>query len=153
MNDLERLSAIEEIKQAKARYFRAIDTRDIEMARNIMAEDCVLDYRGSCTDPATGRNFVPDTDSVVHGRNAWSTDALIQAGIVSVHQGHNCEITFDSDTTASVIWSMTDRLYMPAGAAFTLMTGYGHYHETYEKIGRAWKLKTLRLTRLRVELS
>lgn len=153
MNELERLCAIDELKQAKARYFRAVDTRDVELGRSLMAEDFIGDYRGSCTDPTTGRNFVPDTDSVVRGRDAWSTDALTKANIVSVHQGHNCEITFDSNTLARVIWSMTDRLYMPPGAAFSQMTGYGHYHETYEKIGGAWKLKTLRLTRLRVEIS
>lgn len=31
------------------------------------------------------------------------------------------------------------------------MTGYGHYHETYEKIGGSWKIKTMRITRIRVE--
>jgi len=31
------------------------------------------------------------------------------------------------------------------------LTGYGHYHETYEKIGDDWKIKTTRITRIRVE--
>jgi hypothetical protein len=46
---------------------------------------------------------------------------------------------------------MTDRLYMPEGAAFSVMTGYGHYHETYEKTDATWKIKTLRVTRIRIE--
>lgn len=74
-------------------------------------------------------------------------------GIVSVHQGHHCEIELTSDTTAQGIWSMTDRLYMPEGAPFSVMTGYGNYHETYERTGATWKIKTLRLTRIRVEAS
>ena len=46
---------------------------------------------------------------------------------------------------------MTDRLYMPEGAPYACMTGFGYYHETYEKIGGSWLLKTLRIERLRVE--
>jgi len=74
-------------------------------------------------------------------------------GIVSVHQGHNFELEFTSDTTAKGIWSMTDRLYFPPGAEFALMTGYGHYQETYEKVSQRWMLRTTRITRIRVEAS
>lgn len=71
-------------------------------------------------------------------------------GIVSVYQGHHCEMELTSDTTAQAVWSMTDRLYMPESAPFSVMTGYGYYHETYEKMDATWKIKTLRLTRIRV---
>lgn len=151
MNDVERLSAIEEIRQVKARYFRGVDTGDAELVRSILAEDCVLDYRGCCTDPATGRDFLPAMNIVMRGRRAWSSAGLSSAGIVSVHHGHDCEITFGGDTNASAIWPMTDRLFMPAGAPFSVMTGYGYYHETYEKAHGAWKIKTLRIERIRVE--
>ena len=29
--------------------------------------------------------------------------------------------------------------------------GYGHYHETYEKVDGRWYIKTLKLTRIRVD--
>jgi hypothetical protein len=151
MNEMERLSAIEEIKQVKARYFRGIDTSDAELVRGILAEDCVLDYIGCCTDPATGRDFLPAMNVVMRGSASWSSEGFAKAGIVSVHQGHNCEVTFTSDSSATVIWSMTDRLFMPPGAPFSQMTGYGYYHETYEKIDGHWKIKTLRESRIRVE--
>jgi hypothetical protein len=151
MNDIERLTAIAEIKQAKACYFRGVDTSDGDLVRSILAEDCVLDYRGCCTDPKTGRDFLPAMNVVMRGAASWSSDGLASIGIVSVHQGHNCEITFTSETTADVIWSMTDRLFMPPGAPFSCMTGHGHYHEKYEKTGGRWKIKTLRISRLRVE--
>jgi hypothetical protein len=32
------------------------------------------------------------------------------------------------------------------------MRGYGHYHETYEKQGRRWRIKTSKLTRLREDI-
>jgi len=151
MNDLDRLVAIEQIKQLRAKYFRGLDSGDAELVKSILAEDCVLDYRGCCTDPATGKDFIPGMNIVLEGRDSWRSDGMSALGIVSVHQGHTCEIAFTSDTTANGIWSMTDRLYFPAGSEFSLMTGYGHYLETYEKIGDDWKLKTTHITRIRVE--
>lgn len=151
MNDLERLVAIEEIKQLRAKYFRGVDSCDAELVKSILAEDCVLDYMGCCTDPATGRDFIPAMNVVLQGRDAWRSDGMSALGIVSVHQGHTCEIEFTSDTTARGIWSMTDRLYFPPGGEFSLMTGYGHYNETYEKTDDGWKLKTTHITRIRVE--
>jgi hypothetical protein len=151
MTELERLTAIDEIKRVKACYFRAVDSGDAELLRGLLAEDCVLDYRGSCTDPATGRDFLPGVNMVVNGRASFPNGGLASMGIVSVHQGHHCEIELTGETTAQAIWSMTDRLYMPDGAPFSLMTGYGHYHETYAKTGATWKIKTLRLTRIRID--
>ena len=153
MNEVERLTAIDEIKQIKARYFRGVDTGDAELVRGILADDCVLDYMGCCTDPATGRDFLPAMNIVMRGSASWSSAGLSSAGIVSAHHGHNCEITLTSDRSASAIWSMTDHLFMPTGAPFSVMTGYGYYHETYEKTGGAWKVKTLRIQRIRVETS
>jgi hypothetical protein len=88
---------------------------------------------------------------VMRGNAGWSSTGLRSAGIVSVHHSHNGEIEVTGESTARAIWSMTGRLFMPAGGAYAVMTGYGYYHETYEKIGRAWKIKTLRIERIRVE--
>jgi hypothetical protein len=153
MTEAEHLGAIEAIKQAKARYFRGVDTADAELVRGILASDCVLDYRGGCTDPATGKDFLPAMNVVLRGSAAWSAAGLAKAGIVSVHQGHHCEIELSSDTSAYGIWSMSDRLFMPPGAPYSVMTGYGYYHETYEKQDGSWKIKTLRISRIRVQAS
>jgi hypothetical protein len=32
------------------------------------------------------------------------------------------------------------------------LAGYGHYHETYEKVEGAWRIKTSTLTRLREDV-
>jgi SnoaL-like domain len=152
MNDIQRLLAAEEIRQLKGRYFRGVDSNDGDLVRSLLAEDCVLDYMGCCTDPATKRDFIPAMNVILRGRSSWKSDGMSRLGIVSVHQGHNFELEFTSDTTANGIWSMTDRLYFPPGGAFSLMTGYGYYLETYEKSDRCWLLKTTRITRLRVEV-
>ncbi len=151
MRDSERLAAIEEIKQVKAKYFRGVDTGDGDLVRSILAEDCVLDYMGGCTDPATGIDYAPSTNTILRGREAWPAGQRVNIGMVSVHQGHTVEIEVTSDSTASAIWSMTDRWYFPPGAGYSTITGYGHYHETYENVDGSWKIKTTRLTRLRVE--
>ena len=147
----ERLAAIEEIKQVKARYFRGIDSGDGALVRSILAEDCVLDYTGCCTDPASGRDFLPAMNVVMRGRASWASAGLRALGIVSVHHGHNCEIALTGEDAASAVWSMTDRLFMPAGGPYSVMTGYGYYHETYERAEGAWRIKTLRIERIRVE--
>jgi hypothetical protein len=151
MTEADKLSAIEEIKRVKARYFRGVDTGDGDLVRSILAEDCELDYIGCCTDPKTGRDFMPAMNVVLRGRDKWVSDAFKKAGIVSVHQGYNPDIEILSATTARGTWSMTDRLYMPPGAPFSAMIGYGYYHETYVKEASGWKIQTTRIERLRVE--
>ena len=154
MNDVSRLVAIEDIKALKARYFRGVDTRDWALLADVMAEDIIVDYRGTATDPATGINFAPDaTGSTLQGRTAV-IEGLRKSldGIVSAHQGYLPEIEILSDTIASGVWAMYDVLRFPPGAPIAELFGYGHYHETYEKIDGRWRIKTLRLPRLRVDV-
>jgi hypothetical protein len=68
--------------------------------------------------------------------------------VVTVHHGHTPEIELTSATTARGIWAMEDMLRWPDGRE---MHGYGHYHETYELVEDAWRIKTSTLTRLRVD--
>lgn len=154
MDQLSRLIAIEDIKQLKARYFRAVDTKDRALLRSVFVDDAMADYRGSATDPRTGINAIPDnTETVVRGVDAI-TDGIIAAvtPLVTVHHGHIAEIEIRSDTEASAIFPMVDRLLMPEDAPIVSMDGWGHYHETYRKEGGEWKIATLRLSRLRVDV-
>jgi len=72
--------------------------------------------------------------------------------VVTVHHGHMPEIEITSPTTARGIWAMEDMLRWPAGAPMREMHGYGHYHETYEKVDGRWRIKTIQLSRLRVDV-
>lgn len=149
MSEAERLAAIEEIKQLKAKYWRGVDSCDGTLVRSILADDCELDFRGCCTDPSSGVDHLPAMNAVLRGRDAWISDAL--AGMVTVHQGHQSEIEITGETTATGDWSFTDRFFMPEGAPFARLVGYGNYHDTYEKIEGRWLLKTTRISRLWVE--
>ncbi|MCB2080506.1 MAG: nuclear transport factor 2 family protein [Novosphingobium sp.] len=153
MTEAEKVAAIEEIRQLKAKYWRGVDMVDGDLVRSILAEDCVLDYHGCMTDPVTGVDFMPQMNMTMTGRDSWQTGNLEKARAVTVHQGHQHEIELTSDTSATGIWVFTDRFFMPEGAPFSRLTGYGHYFETYEKVGEKWLLKTTRITRLWVEAS
>jgi hypothetical protein len=149
MTESERLAAVEEIKQLKAKSWRGVDSGDGALVRSILAKDCVLDYMGCCTDPKTGTDHLPAMNLVLRGRDSWISDALSE--MVTVHQGHQCEIEVTGDDTATGNWSFTDRFFMPAGAPFSRLVGYGNYHDTYERIAGKWLLKTTRISRLWVE--
>ena len=142
----ERLSAIEEISQLKARYFRYLDTKDWAGFEHLFSPEAIFDMRN-------GRGTDLDPDSIVRGAPAirkFVSDAV--AHLVTVHHGHTPEIEVLDADHAHAIWPMHDVLIAPDGiqAPFKRLEGYGHYHETYERMDGRWLIQTLRLTRLHV---
>lgn len=147
MDTLERLHAIEEIKRLKACYFRCLDTKDWEGFAGVFAPDAVMDMSSEMRDRRT------EGEGITTGNRAIA--AFVRGAVddvVTVHHGHTPDIELTSTTTATGIWAMEDKLRWPEGSPIKSMHGYGHYHETYEKVGGAWKIKTLALSRLRVDV-
>jgi hypothetical protein len=141
MATLEELSAVEEIKRLKARYFRCMDTKAWDGFEGVFAPDATMDTTQEA----------PDLE-VVHG--SQNIRRFVQGSVdpvVTVHHGHMPEIEITSPTTARGVWAMQDFLQMPEGSPLGMksMTGWGHYTETYEVVDGAWRIKTLVLTRLR----
>jgi hypothetical protein len=153
MTETERLAAIEAIRILKAKYWRGVDTVDGELVRSILHPECVLDCMGCCTDPASGVDHMPQMNIVMRGRESWQTGNLEHPRLITVHHGHQHEIAVTSPTEAKGVWAFTDRFFMPPGSSFSRLTGYGHYHDTYEKLDGQWLLKTMHFTRLWVETS
>ncbi len=152
MNDIERIAAIQAIKQLKARYFRAADTKDMPLMATVLAQDCELDFAGACKDPVTGIDLLPDvTEGAIRSRDEAIEKFSHGEGVVTVHHGHTCEIELQGPDRASAIWAMTDHLYFSPESPVEMLTGHGHYYETYARIDGTWRIKTLRLTRIRVE--
>jgi SnoaL-like domain len=142
MNDTERLLAIHDISHLKARYFRCMDTKDWAGFEAVFAADAVADYT------PTGGN-----QSEWMATGAANIVGLVKRAVapaITVHHGHMPEIEVSSPTTATGIWAMEDSIWWTAGSRRQTLHGLGHYHETYEKIGDRWLIKTLKLTRLRV---
>ncbi|HEX4015117.1 MAG TPA: nuclear transport factor 2 family protein [Frankiaceae bacterium] len=131
---------VEAIKQLKARYFRLMDTKDWDAMAQVFAPDVEIDMTG-------------EDGTVHHGVDDFMP--YLRANIelvITVHHGHMPEITLLSETTARGIWAMEDKLWWPEGSPLVHLHGYGHYHETYEKTGGQWRIKTLTLTRLHRQL-
>jgi hypothetical protein len=148
VNDIERLSANLEICALKARYFRTIDEKDWAEHEAVLAPDLVADFRASAGDKNDAQ--------LTHGAAAYVAKlAPILEHVVTVHHGHTPEITILSDTEATGIWAMEDKLWVKPGSAlpFAFMHGYGHYHEHYVRIDGARRIKPVRLTRLRVDVA
>jgi uncharacterized protein (TIGR02246 family) len=128
---------LEAIRQLKARYFRTMDTRDWAGMRQVFTDDVIVDTS------AAGGRLVNGADNFM----AFLQEAL--SGAVTVHQGHMPEIQLTSPRTAKGIWALNDIVIWPNG---TRLDGYGHYHETYEKVGGEWRIKSSTLTRLHMDL-
>ena len=147
LDDAAAVAAILEIQALKARYFRCMDTKDWDGFAAVFASDGVMDMRSEMPPPDD-----PDA-GLTRGNEAIAEFVRSQIGdVVTVHHGHTPEIELTSPTTARGVWAMEDHLWWPEGAPFSRMHGYGHYHETYERIDGEWRIKTLRLTRLRIDI-
>lgn len=150
MTDTERLLAIEEIKSLKARYFRTMDTKDWAGLGTVFAPDSVFDFREATRDPTNPDASLPVTEPVEGGEAIVAAISAALEGINSVHHGHMPEIEIMSATTAKALWPMEDVIRAVDGERDFAFKGYGHYHETYERIDGEWRIKTSKLTRLRV---
>jgi hypothetical protein len=137
MDTSERLAAIEAIRQLKARYFRTMDTKDWDGMRQVFTDDVVVD-----TTQDAGGEAIEGAEVFM----AFLRDVI--GDVITTPHGHMPEITITSPSTATGIWAMEDLLRWPDG---TEMNGFGHYHETYELVDGEWRIKTLVLTRLRVD--
>ena len=128
---------VEEIKKLKARYFRALDTKDWELYRSVFAVDAVVDLRGA-------------GGELHQGIEAFMAYAKSLTIVQSVHHGHMPEIDLTGPTTATGVWALEDYNIWEDGSQ---NHGWGHYLETYEKVAERWCIKTMKLSYLRVERS
>jgi hypothetical protein len=154
MTPLERLLAIEEIRQLKARYFRCVDSKDWDGLAALFAPDACFDRRGAVNlfDP-WNRTFTPplaEEPDVRVGREAIVR--MVREAVEhlhTVHHGHIPEIEILDERTARGLWPMEDELRDRERRL--VLRGRGHYHETYERLPAGWAIKTTRITRLALE--
>jgi hypothetical protein len=142
MDCRDELYAIEAIKHVKARYWRAVDTKDAALLRSVFCDPCLIDFRGSVGGESTDAQLWRNPDR-------FCADMMASTiGIVSAHHGFPPEITILSDDEASAIWPMEDLLWNGNSSAllpFRRFHGWGHYHDAYRKTagaGRSRKRKS-----------
>ena len=142
MDRLDRLEAIEDIRNLKARYFRLMDTKQWDALKAVFTGDLKV--------------VTPEGAIYVEGGEAYAASlrhSLEHA--VSCHQGLAGEIEIGADGTATGIWAMQDVIEWPDAhprTGWKSILGRGHYHETYRREGGEWRIATLMLTRLRLDI-
>lgn len=146
MELVEKLWAIDQIRNLKARYFRLMDTKDWEGLRTVFCDDAVFDAR-------TALSIAPDD-----GDDWWAEggDAIVEfiKGVVltvrSTHHGHCHEVTIDGPDSAHGVIAMEDTLWSEDRSQL-IVHGTGHYHEQYRRVDGEWKIWRSNITRLDVD--
>lgn len=125
---LHQLSDIEDIKLVKHRYFRGIDTADMELLGTLFTNDIEVDYRGgNYRAQLTGR-----ADMMIFLVNSFHSGAL------AMHHGHMPEITLTGDDTAEGIWYLEDIFINLEYKSHTF--GSAIYKDEYRRDAGTWKI-------------
>ena len=127
----------EALKLLKARYCRLLDTKRWMTWRDLFTDNFISD-----TSEAGGKRIEGADEFVSFVRKMLGTRT-------TVHQVHAPEIELTSANTARGIWALEDFIRFAPGLN---MRGYGHYHESYEKLDGQWRIQSSKLTRLREDI-
>ena len=121
------LESIELIKQLKARYFRFLDTRNIEGLQTVFTSDATASFLGG------------DYDFQLDG---WDQlEAFYKKSFTGqnfgMHNGHHPEICVDGDT-ATGIWYLQD-IFVSLERDITI-TGSALYEDEYRLEDGEWRI-------------
>lgn len=151
MDDIERLTIIEDLRRLMARYVYSADhQRWPELAALFTPDGTFTPHNvdGSVAQRMAGRKEI-----------AASIPASVGPGAVVIHHLFSDEIDVDSAASAHGVFAMEDLITRPAStddsgqARFTSMHGYGYYRPRFTKADGRWYIAELVLTRLRVDLT
>jgi len=85
---------------------------------------------------------------VIAGREPFVAHVRALTMVQSIHQGHMPEIELISETAATGIWVLEDYSIWEDGS---FNHGCGHDLETYQKAAGRWRIKTMKLSCLRMD--
>lgn len=122
--------AIEEIKQVKYRYLRALDTKHWGDFAETLTDDVVGDYGSSL---GKELHFTSRSELVEFMRSA------MPAGIITEHHVSHPEITVDGDT-GQAIWYLQDRVIVPEYNF--MLFGAAFYSDSYRHTHDGWKISS-----------
>lgn len=122
------LEAIELIKQLKARYFRFLDTCDLDGLQTVFTDDAVVDFKS----PSYHINFTGWAELKAFYEQAFTKTKF------GMHHGHHPEITVNGDT-ATGLWYLHD-IFMNTDDKMQF-EGSAIYEDTYVKVDGEWRIK------------
>jgi hypothetical protein len=142
VNAIDKLQAIEDVRNLKARYFRCMDTKQWEELGALFTADMQVISPNGAVWLSGGAAFAASLkQSLEHA--------------VSCHQGFTAEIEILDAGNAKAIWAMQDVIEWEdrhPREGWKSIVGRGHYHDTFRKSAGRWQIATLCLTRLRLDI-
>jgi SnoaL-like domain len=151
VDDVERLTIVEDLRRLMARYVYKADHQRWPDLAALFAPDATFtphNVDGSVARRMAGREEI-----------AASIPASIGPGAVLIHHLFSDEIDVDSPACAHGVFAMEDLITRPAStdnsgqARFTAMHGYGHYRPRFTRADGRWYIAELVLTRLRLDFT
>ncbi len=122
-----RLEAIEAIQQLKHRYFRACDTKQLDLMRDcFVAGPMTIDYGAIGT--------FDDRDALV----SLFEKIGCHPHMIEMHHGQNPEITIVDNNHASGIWGLFYYLINTQDNTLTQLGGF--YHDEYRYDDGQWRI-------------
>ena len=142
LDRIARLEAIEEIRSLKGKYFRCMDCKLWDDLPSVFTKDLKV--------------LTPSGEIYADSGPAYAASLQRSlSGSVSCHQGLTGEIEITGEDTAKAIWAMQDVIVWEdrhPRQGWKSIVGRGHYRETYRVEEGAWRIATLTLTRLRLDV-
>lgn len=133
---LQQLSDFEDIRNLKHRYFRAVDTCDVPLLRQLFTDDVSVDYKGG----DYRAQFTGLENMIEFLVNSFHSDTI------AMHQGHTPEIALIGDNTATGIWYLEDINIYAEARSQTVGTGF--YSDEYRREDRRWKIARTEIDRV-----
>jgi bile-acid 7alpha-dehydratase len=131
--EVQRLKDVQAIKELKSKYFRALDTKNWDELETTMTPNISTAYSNGKLvfhGPKEITNYfkesMPDTE-------------------ITLHQGHNPVIWFESDTVAYGKWYLQDNLIFAEGNPYcgTQIQGSAIYTDKYVKVDGEWLIEDI----------
>ena len=137
--------AVDAIKDLQAKYCRFVDQKNWDQLKGLFSQQPTL-------------TFYAVDGSILY--EFHSSDQFIEAcktieEAVSIHQIHHAEIQLIGETEAKAIVAMEDRIYFDADkeSPFKKFHGFGFYYNHYEYVDGQWKIREVKLKRLKLDIT
>jgi hypothetical protein len=125
----DQLSDLEDIRQLKYRYLRALDQKLWDLLADCLTEDAVAEY-------SAGKYRHEGRDAIVE----WISTAMGAETFLSSHRCHHPEIELTGADTATATWALEDVVIIE-DVGLTIQ-GAAFYVDTYRRVDGAWKIST-----------
>ncbi|MEJ6655333.1 MAG: nuclear transport factor 2 family protein [Pseudomonas sp.] len=129
------LQAIEEIKQLKARYFRAVDVCDLPLLETVFTAECEINFLSKTYE----FHIKGWAEAEEFYRNAFTATRF------GMHNGHTPEIEVTGDI-ATGLWYLNDIFINLETQEF--LTGSAIYEDRYVKQDGKWRIAATGYKRL-----